>query len=585
MLVAVPSISQTLTEYEIYSDNTIEDIKVYNFIYDKNTGNYCYLYYNAMTNKYVINSKDGESGEFDYISVYDIRFDSKGSYYALVSNYNEDDSLEYFLIANGETVSKFQKAESYSSFVDKNDDFKFVYSEGDSVRICTYSINNELTTSEKYFAAKPIYRYKEESEYDIALGQEDLFEDTNGNYGFVVSDGVTSSILFGDNVIKTPYTDINSNSLVYDKQGILCYIAKMEGKFYENKGREFIVQGDKKHKEFDYVYLPVLFDKNNNPVYNTVDSTQAGHISKLVIGDDYQKIYSDASKTKLGADYDGGIYLLNIDSDDNITYYGAIMLKPDSEDLASEHSIMYNVVYVVNGVEKKFYLNSGLWKFNKNERGLITFVTDELGNKTRLLLTKNNKQKIVSKMDYNEIPDYGFINSTNKIYYVGVIFGDWTKKIKDQYFIYIDNKRIGKYEAIIFQEQTGDFSIIKFSSKGNYAFVIQESETDIGDENFEYYTYVVTDAGRQAPIINFETKKKSFDFIENLFYTRNNKLFCTAGIYNYEKSSDQYQIMVDNKPLDEIYNSIDKLQYDEEKNVVSFMGSRAGSIYEVKVFF
>lgn len=579
------SISQTLTEQEIYSDKTKDNVDVYNFITDESTGNYCYIDYNNYTSKYTIKSRYGESEEFSYISAYDIKFDSKGNYYSLVSNYNEDDSLEYFLIANGETISQFQNAESYSSFVDKNDDFKFVYSEDDSVMIGTYSINNGLTTSEKYVSASPIYRYKFEYEYDIDLGQEDLFEDKDGNYGFVVSDGATSDILFGDNLIKTPYTDINSNSFIYDKQGSLCYIAKMDGKFFENKGREFVVQGDKKYKEFEYIYPPILINKENVPVYISIDSTEIGFVYKVVIGDDYQKVFSDDSKTKEGAVYTGGVYSLNVDSNDNITYYASVLTIQDGNLPDELYSYLYNVTYVINGIEQKFYYNPGLWKFN-NTRSLISYMTDTLLNKSKLLLKKGNKEKIINKMDFNEIPDYGFINNTNKIYYVGVNRGDWTKKVEDQYYVFVDNERIGNYEAIIYQNFMGDYSLLKFNKKGDFAFTIQESEVESEEnESYEYYTYVVTNDGRQPPVINFETDKKSFDYIQNLFYTRNDKLFYIAGIYNDLKNSDQILIMVDNKPLDKIYNSVYNLSYDEDKNMVDFIASRDKSIYKVKIFF
>ncbi len=582
----VISISQVLTEYELYSDNSKDNIDVYNFTYDESSGNYCYMDYNTFTNKYRIISRSGESYEFSYISVHDIRFDSKGNYYVLVSNYNEGDSLEYFLIANGETVSQFQNAESYNSFVDKNDDFKFVFKEGDSVRIGTYTLNNGLTTSEKYASAKPIYRYKEEYEYEHDLYQEDLFEDKDGNYGFVVSDGVTASILFGDNLIKTPYSDINSNSFMYDKQGNLCYIAKMDGKFYENKGREFIVQGDKKYKEFDYLYPPIFFNKENAPVYISIDSTEIGFVYKVAIGDEYQKVYSDASKTKEGAVYTGGVYTLNVDSNNNITYYAAVMITLEEELPDEPYSFLYNVTFVDNGIEQNFYLNPGLWKFNKNKRGLISYMIDTLLNKSKLLLKKGNKEKIINKMDFNEIPDYGFINNTNKTYYIGYISGDWTKKIKDQYYVFVDNERIGKYETIVYQNFEGDYSMIRFNNKGDFAYVVQESEVENEDnESYEYYTYVITNEGKQqSSVIDFETDKKSYDYIQNLFYTRNDKLFYIAGIYNDKKNSDYIRIMVDNKPLEKIYNSIYNLSYDNGKNMVSFLGGRDKSIYMVKIF-
>ena len=584
-LVPVDSKLQTLTENEIYSNDTGDNIDVYNLAYEENSGNYCFLDYNSVDDKYSLKSKDKETDEYDYVSLYDIKFDSKGNYYAFAANYFGVDSAVYFLIANGRIISSFESVETYNSFMDKNDDLIFIFKDGDGYRIGTYSLDNEFETSEKYTSIKPIYRYLDTYEFDVDLSQDNMFKDKDGNYGFIVSDNVTSSILFGDNLISTPYTDINPDSFVYDKNGEICYVAKMDGKFYEKRGREFVVQGDKSFKEFEYIYPPILFDRMNNPVYVTMDSSEIGFVSKVVIGDDYQKVYSDVSKTKKGAVYTGGIYFLNIDPENNITYYAAIEISPDNEMNEEVYANLFNVSYVTNGIEGKFYLNPGLLKMNKKGGSLISYVTDKMGNKTRLLYKKGDKEKIVSKMDFNEIPNYGFINNSNKIYYVGLFSGDWTKKIKDQYYVYINGKRIGKYESIFYQEELNDFSLIKFDKKNNYAFVIQESETEIGDENFEYYTYVVTKDGKQNPVINFNTDKKAFDYIQNLFFTKNNKLFYTAGIYNELKNTDQVQVMIDNKPLDKIYNSIDRLKYDEEKNVISFIGERSGTAYKVKIFF
>ena len=579
------SMSQVLSENEIYSNNTVDNIDVYNLAYNESSGNYCYLDYNSADDKYSIISKDEGTDEYDYISFYDIKFDSKGNYYAFATNYFGLDSSEYFLISNGKTITKFEGVETYNAFIDKNDDLKFIFKDGDGYRIGTYSIDNELETSEKYTSIKPIYRYIDAYEFDVDLSQDDMFIDNNGNYGFIVSDGETSSILFGDNLISPPYTDINSGSFVCDKNGEICYIAKMDGKFYEKRGREFVVQNDKSFKEFEYVYPPILFDRMNNPVYVTIDSSEIGYVSKVVIGDNYQKVYGDASKTKEGAIYTGGVFFLNVALGDNITYYAAVEIPQDNGMNKEMYINLYDVSFVINGIEGKFYLNPGLLKVNNKGEILMSYITDKMGNKTKLLYRKGDKEKIVSEMDFNEIPDYGFINNSNKIFCVGLFSGDWTKKIKDQYYVYINGKRIGKYESIFYQEELYDFSLIKFDKKNNYAFVVQESETEIGDENFEYYTYVVTKDGKQNPIINFETDKKAFDYIQNLFFTKNNKLFYTAGIYNVLKNADQIQVMVDNKPLDKIYNSIDRLKYDEEKNVVSFIGGRGGTAYKVKIFF
>src|SRR5690606_36933515 len=148
---------------------------------------------------------------------------------------------------------------------------------------------------EEYLLVKPIYK----GDYPLDYGEGDvpytnLFLDKDGNPGYAVLDGVNASLMFGDNLTRTDYTDIDANTFVYDKNGNMCYMAKNGAQFYTAPGNEFLVQGSQQHAAFDYIFGPVLFTSNNTPVYMGGEAL-VDMVSNyfVIVGDEKQEVYMD----------------------------------------------------------------------------------------------------------------------------------------------------------------------------------------------------------------------------------------------------------------------------------------------------
>jgi|GEM_PF-3902669 len=81
------------------------------------------------------------------------------------------------------------------------------------------------------------------------------------------------------------------------------------------------------------------------------------------------------------------------------------------------------------------------------------------------------------------------------------------------------------------------------------------------------------------------TTKKGYDYINNLFYTNSGKLFYT-GTLNSDEMYDytaNMEPVLNNESLGKIYNNIAFMNYDKNKNEISFWGSRGKEIYKVTI--
>lgn len=568
--------AQKLTETRLFTySSRMINLDANNFIYDKKTGNFCYIDFDLNTSKYSIIYKDNSSEKYDYISGFDIKFDSKGNCFAFGVNYIDTALSDYVLIVNGEEASHFKYVQIYESFINKKDEFVFVYQQNDDYIIAKYTIEKGLRPSETYKFVKALrnYSYRIENE-DIY--SEELFTDKDGEKGFVVSNGNTASIILGEKIIETPYTDIESSSLTYDKSGTLCYIAKSNGHFYELNNAEFVVRGNVKFNEFYNVFPPVLFDSKNQPVYVISDSSEQKISQKVIVGNNVFKTYKDRKKKISGSEYFESISFLTISKDDEISFY-ANNSEPYFNGIDTLY--LYYMCYVNNGIESEFLLNGSNWKFNKYGSSLYTYSTSKDNNAYNLILNQKGTTKKINSRNFNFYHDFGFINNTEKIYYIGVIYGNYEKKIKDKYYVYIDNKLIGIYEFVIFQQEGDDFISIRFDSKNNYTFIVQESRWNKANEIDEFFTYVISQKGKIIP--QFKDGKKEFDYIQNLIFTNNNKIFYIGGIHSDLTNSETLYAVFNNIAFKETYNSIK--YFENKKNHINFLASRGNEIYLVKI--
>jgi hypothetical protein len=582
------SYSQSVNEEEMFSlpEGTTAD--AWSLVNSGNNGKPAYVNYDAAANKYSILYDGKESGEYEFISGYDIKFDSRGNYYVLASEVADPNNYtyNYILLVNGDSVASFLNAESYNAMVTKDDEYKFTVKtslEPDATsKIITYTVAGGLSESEEYAFVKPVYRGNAYyGDHGDDMGGNNFFVDKNGNSGYIVSDGITATILLGSDVIRTEYTDIDPGSFGYDNNGVLTYIAKIGGQFYVAPGNEFVVQGDKRYQSFDNVYSPVYFTSKNEPVYVGVEIiSEYSYNSFLVIGDQRQEIYLDKDKKEKITGFTGGLYDIQVDDKDNITYYGSFY----EEIKDSKEGSFTNTAYVLNNVAGKFYNGLGQWKFNSTGEGLATYNPDKDYYSMALLHLKDGKIKELKGSKFTSILDYGFTN-TGKIYYTAMKEGNYETKIKPEYYVYIDNLLIGKYETILFQGYGDSYSSISFDGQGKYAFAVSTFNYYEEGEVIDPSAYVITSSGKQDPRILSADAKKDFNFIDFMFFTSNNRLFYFGGINDSPNNKYYSEMVIDGNNMDKVYTGVANINYDKLTNKVTFAGARGNKVYNVTVSF
>lgn len=573
--------TQSVNEVPVFNYKGSDALNVYNFLFDSLSGKFCYVEYTNDNQKARIICGDEISDYFSYIGVIDIKFDSKGNYYVIAQNNIDSSRVNYVLVVNGKSIDTIESVETYNTFLNKKDEFKFVSHLNEQSQIGTYSIAGGLSFSESYSTVRPIVTYPGTESRDEGEYSADPFLDAEGNCGFIVSDGITCKIIFGNNVVNTVYTDIDPSSFVLDKNKNNCYLAKIGANFYDIKGREFVVQGSKAYKEFDYVYTPVLFNSKNVPVYVSADSVDNNNtVSRVMVGSDEFKTYKDSKKTKPGSKFTGGISDLKIGDNDNISFGGNLSKL---QVMNGDTVYQYYYTNVEGGIESKLYLNGWNMKKNKEGQRLISFAADDINSKQNLVLIDNGKETILNKKKFDAINDFGFINGGDEIYYLASDYGDWEKKIKDKNYVYIDGNLIGIFESLIFQGEGNRSESIVFSKEGNYAFAVQEYSEIKSDGSYEFNTVVVTKSGKTAPKFLEKSGKKGFSYVQDLQFTPDNRLLYTGGMYEDIRNTDMIYIVYDNKQIGGVYNTIKDFNYNPVKNEISFLATKQNTLYRVQI--
>ncbi len=586
ILINSVSYSQVLNETAIFSPGGTDPVDPWNIAHNEYNGQYAYVKYDALMNLYSVVYEGKESGKFGYISNYDIKFDTKGNYYVLATEYTDPDTYtyEYVLLVNGDSIGSYKYAEPYNAMVTKNDEYRFTARTGEGedskTKIMTYSVSGGMRESEEYLLVKPIYK----GDYPLDYGEGDvpytnLFLDKNGNPGYVVLDGINASLMFGDNMTRTDYTDIDANTFVYDKNGNMCYIAKNGAEFYTAPGNEFLVQGSQQHAAFDYVYGPVLFTSNNTPVYMGGEAL-VDMVSNyfVIVGDEKQEVYMDAGKSLKAERLSGGIYDLQVDANDNVSYYGTIYNEaPETKEGPNSKT-----AFIVNGIASKFYVGMGMWKASGDQVLVSYSPGNDYYTSALVHMTGGDEKVIFDKPGYS-VQDYGF-TPDGKIYYVTMKEGDYDTKVKPTYSIYLDGIKIGDYEMVLFEGTGMNTGMMQFSKRGDYAFAASTfNYYEEGKDIVQNYAYVITNKGKQDPQILMGNSAEDFDYIESMFYSSNDRLFYIGGINDYAKNVYYSEVIVDGVNLGKSYTGLSNVKYDEVSNSVSFLASRDGTIYRVSV--
>jgi len=579
-LLITNGLTQTFTEKEIYKNTYKGKLDANNFIYDKASGTFCYLYSIENENKFFIISNNTVSGKYDYFNFHETCFDSKGNYYSVSTDYKKDyGSDNYFLVVNGKTILDFNYIDGYSSYLNNNNEFVFIFKQFEEFKLGYYSIENGFRSTDGYKVIEPIYYinkfgYEEEPPI-IFLKNED------GERGFVANKGENPIFIFGDKKIPTTCSDINQWSVTFDKYNQLSYIASKKGKLHKSDSEDIIVVGDKEYKdnaELQFSYPPILFNNNNEPVYSAatqIDESLGDNY--LVVGNEIQKAYMDKEKTEPAPMFTGSVFFFSIEKDNTIKYLASEIVSDDGK-INREHN--NTITYLVDdNVAKKLGNNVGKVKFNPSGDILFSAIDDNSKEKYSLFrISGNNKYKINDR-EFDGIIEYGFFSS-GEVYYIGLNY--MVHKLNDSsgYLVYFGDKYLGNYVNISSQDNEHSYEYVKFGSDGSYAFVANEI---LDTAKLELAAFVVTDKGKLPFVSIIETDKKGYSNISNLMFIKENRLFFT-GMFNHGDAYD-IEVSIDNNPIGKIYKSISDVEYNEEKNELTFYGVRNDKIYYVTIQF
>lgn len=574
--------SQTFTEKKLFTLEFEGSPDVYSFIYDKNSGMYCYGYMVPNENKVFLISNKSLSVKYDYINYSDILFDSKGNYFAVCGNYQEDYGADNnFVILNGKEVFNSNYVESYSSYIDNSGNFNFIFREKGLYYFGKINSEGKLSKSQGYDLIKPLYsdsvNYLNEGDAE-GFQSRKYFYTENGNRGFITVRNGKTSLIAGDKEINTNYTDINETSVTKNKNGKLSFIAKTNGIFFASPGEEFVVSGDSEYRHFFITYPPVLFDENNEPVYIAADSLGENKMDYYAVtGNKKHSAFMSGNELK----FSSSITNLKIVNGNNLSYTGIeeVVIPNDNSDTGkSGYNYYFYKYYLITGeTAHELGYNLSEIKYGKDNKLLYTGIAD-LTKKEYLLMESNGESRvIINDKNFDAIYYFGYTPS-GEIYYSGEVFADSASGKNNSSSLYLGNRLIGSFDFIMSQGINNDYSALKFDSKGNYAFA---AGVETGDEqSAEIYLN-----GKKLPAPDkTPVGSNKLNTVLNMIFTVNNKLFF-IGEFKSGKDDYVYQCYSDNSAVGESFDSIGNVTYDKNKDTISFFGVRGKSLYSVNIGF
>lgn len=576
--------AQSITEKELFTLGYEGDIDLYSFNYDESSGGFVYMYYIDEEKKYFLIYKNGVSEKYDYISVTDTKYDSKGNAYTVAGNYTSDYGTDNnFLILNGNTVLNYSYIESYSAFINNNGEYVFVFKEGEDYKIGKYSAESGLKQSGSYQFLRTVYNdsinfYKEGDEESYR--KDNFYRNINGERCFIGIKSGKASIISESEEINTEYSDINDASLTLNKNNELSFIAKKGGRFYENSGNEFVVSGKQTYIKFPSVYPPVKFTGSNEPVYYCSDSLPDSRYRYYVVkGNDIQTLKKSNSKNK-SMNFGNGISDLNISKDGIISYiaYDELVIPKKPSDSLGYDEYFSKAFYVVNGNLHELGYNLGYIKSGQNGEMLFTAIAD-IRKKEYLLIESNGVTSLIqNKTKFDQINEYGY-SPSGLIYYTGFNNLSDTDYTKIETSVYIANELKGKFGNLAYQYSGSSSYILAFSPDNNYAFVAEENSV-MPDKSEHLYVN-----SRKLPFPGTsEISNGKFYKISGLFYSPEGRLFY-IGEYTGQDGKYYCEVYIDNVSAGKVYNSTGFTYYDAADGQIKFFAVRDKTLYSVKVKF
>jgi hypothetical protein len=528
--------SQQSSEKVIAGFPDLVKIEAYSFKFDKLSGTYVYVSYDEPSQKYTVFSNKGNSTWYTSIMDNVTIIDGNGNYF--LTAYNEVDSVyTYYIIKNGIEIASFDYIDA--SWKEKNGIIYFVCVENDVWFFAEYEISSGKFSKDKAY-----------DEIFLVSWAEDIYEgEPIGEVGFT-KDGMTyylaelnnKKFLVIGGVEQKHYSDIEPYSVIEDNNGVLTYFAKDKGKFYDEKGNSFLVQGDKEYKKFDYLYMPIVFDKNNVPAYIAGDSSSSYiYPQRVVTGNDEGKVYT------------GGVSYLQFTPSGKLAYVASNLKDPEKS--------IYESFLVMDGKEGKKYNYIGFLNFLPDGSPLYSA---SFGSDRSAIIMGNKK----IEADLPNVVDLCILKN-GKIAYVESAYGNYEKKVKDRYIVHIGDNEFGPYDGMQFlYGEAGSYLIS--DEDGNYIFIASYLK------DFKSYFY-------ENVLFSNKGKSKKFDYFENVDLYKGKPLFVTSKMIDKVNYVYEYALFYDFKQIGSVYSSISDYKFDEKTGTITFIGTRGKDFYFVEV--
>lgn len=511
-------------------------VDAYSLKYDAATGGWVYSAYDTSTTKNTIITPKGSSKPFNYAMTYNALFDSDGNSYVTGSENISDTVYSYSVLKNNEVIAEYEYLTE--GWVIKDNIIYYAAQENGKYYLIKYDTKSGQFTKGKAYdnirlSYTPMGYYEGEplGYVGFTAAGEPYYIATEGNDVFLV---------IGETEQKK-YSDITWYDMKFNPQGEPCYIAKSQGKFYEERGNTFMVQGTKEYKSFDWIYGPVEFDNNGTPMYVGQDSTgEYKYRSTLMRGG--EEIASN----------NGSIYNYGFTPQGKLYYI-------TSEEVSSKDGVsQWKSAIVVDGKRGKEFTSINSPVFNK--KGDILFSASDKNNKYLVYL---NGEAISDKYDY--INDAKFMpNGT--ISYAGTNYGNYEKNIPDKNIIVIDEEEFGPYNIVNTADWTTNQLIL--TGGNNWAFI---SGKLIDKANYTYKYNVVTN----------KNKSKEFDIISDLKYVNSKLVYFAGNLKDKESYTYEYTLYVNDKKLGESYSAYTDVKVNDN-GTMTFIASKGNEIYLVE---
>lgn len=511
-------------------------VDAYSLKYDAATGGWVYSAYDTVTTKNTIITPKGTSKPFNFAMSYNALFDSDGNSYVTGSENINDTVYRYSLLKNNEVIAEYDYINE--GWAMRDNSLYYAAQEGGKSFLVKYDTKSgQFTNGKAYENIRMAYNPMGYSEGE-PMGYVGFT--AAGEPYYIASGGSDVFLVIGESEQKH-YSDITWYDLKFNPQGEPCYIAKLQGKFYEERGNTFIVQGKREYKSFDWIYGPIEFDKSGTPMYVGQDSTgEYKYRSTLMRGS--EEI----------ASCNGSIYNYGFTPKGKLYYI-------TSEEVSSKDGVsQWKSAIVVDGKKSREFTSVNSPVFSS--KGDMLFSASDKNNKYMVYL----KGEPVSEQ-YDYISDAKFMPD-GKISYAGTNYGNYEKNIPDNNFVVIDDEEFGPYNIV----NTADWTTnqILLISGNKWAFIAGKLVDKV---NYTYKYLVVTK----------KNKSSDFDMVSDLKFV-NGKLVYFAGInkdavtYTYE-----YSLYVNGKKLGESYSAYTDVKVNDN-GTITFIASNGNNIYLVE---